>query len=473
MKINAVNNDKHVGFKSIRTDKHTIEKLKNGTTPISENNRINIYTALNNLSTDSTRSNIEFLLGIAENLNYGQNGNSEFKKILDEDGITPSDRENIHWDEILKDTINKAIGNSKETTEDLQAQADKIFSTEKSLTPEQKELLDLRQTLTDKLIENTSEADSETLSQITDIRQNIDYFIASTEIPMNQKKYCLEKFQYLLSEDYNINPQLKDKKLQILDEMLNDMLIKTPKDEVMTTKGVDQLYSGICGAISVCRKAVAYEDKSKYVDIVLNELDDTNEMTVYDVTELGSGKKTTVRKANVDYDSALRKGYRILDASAHIWMQNARTMGDGSFDYMTYVPFSDEDYGIYDDGFWYDNSDNSEDKERDLLRTLIKEKKFVKSALQTRKKIQNTYSKLRNINKQITHYQSFDIQKLNSIFTEIFPQKSEIERIQEIKSLIKFYTDTKANNEANISSKMPDEVKEKILQNYIENKKYY
>ncbi len=103
-----------VAFKSVRTDKNFVGQLKTGEMPIVENNKQNIYAALNNMSTRTDRANIEFLLDVADNLAYGQGGvNSKFKEALDKDGFTPPERENTDWAFMLQDTIKKALSSSK------------------------------------------------------------------------------------------------------------------------------------------------------------------------------------------------------------------------------------------------------------------------------------------------------------------------------------------------------------------------
>ena len=257
-------------FKSIRTDKKTVEQLKTGEKPILENNRQNIYAALNNISSSSDRTSVEFLLDVAKNLAYGQGGsNSEFKKVLDEDGLTPGNRENTDWAKVLDDTVRAAISNSTDNVSDLEAEYNEILNSRKILTPQQKKVIDLRKIFTSLIVGEESLIDSETLTRTARIRKNLDYFVASSEIPISQKQECLEKFIFFMSDDYKITPQLKDKKLQVIDEMLNDMIVKTPQDDVLTIKSVDQRQSGMCAAISICRKAMAYEDKSKYVDLIL------------------------------------------------------------------------------------------------------------------------------------------------------------------------------------------------------------
>jgi hypothetical protein len=304
MRINKAGisfDNRRIAFKSLRTDKNNVGILQNGTKPIGENQKLNILSSLNNLANTSDRANIEFLLGVAQNLNYGQSGNSEFKLELDDRNETPSERENTDWSLLLEETIMQALSNAKEEdVSDLRAEFEKIYSTKKELTPEQRELLALRDTLNSQIVDEKTLEDEESLLRTARIKKNIDYFVASSEISNTQKKECLEKFLYLLSDEYSINPQLENRKLKVVDEMLADMLIKTPEDDVLTTKGVDQRQSGICAAISICRKAVAYEDKSRYMDIVMEELKDSPRMEVFDITELGSGKKILLDKADID-----------------------------------------------------------------------------------------------------------------------------------------------------------------------------
>ncbi len=147
MKINEVGAKKASGFafKSLRTDKHTVAQLVRGEKPIIGNNKRNILSALSSISSAPNESNIDFLLYIADNLAYGQGRNSVFKDILDEEHITPSNRENTDWVQILDDTIKHAIASSDDDSAvDLIDEYKRIFTEKKDLTPEQKELLDLR-----------------------------------------------------------------------------------------------------------------------------------------------------------------------------------------------------------------------------------------------------------------------------------------------------------------------------------------
>ncbi len=471
MKINAaginVNSYKPV-FKSIRTDKLTVKQLKDGEVPILENNKQNIYKALNNLSVQSDRKNIEFLIDIASNLSYGQGSNdSEFSKILDSEGITSSERENTNWSEILNDTILRALDSSVEDVSALETEWKTINENNKKLTPDQEKLLDLRKEFTDKIINDSTLDDAESLAMTTRVRKNLDYFIASSEIPAKQKEECLEKLVYFMSDDYKITPQLKDKKLQAVDEMLNDMIIKTPEDEILTIKEVNQRQTGMCAAISICRKLMAYEDKTRFVELIMDELEDSPSMSVYDITELGSGKKVNIPKTELDYNTALERGYRIIDASAHNWMQNAHASGDGTIQTEHYVPFDEENYGIYDDSSWYLGLDESQTAYKNHLKALIKENELLKSFNMLKKQTENVNQNINGTKKKTYETQKSALGKLNSTFIDVFPEKSASEITQLENDLIDYYTGINNDNEINVGKKLPAEIKEKILLDYI------
>ncbi len=466
--INPVNK---IGFKSIRTDRNAVMQLAQGKKTIIENNKLNIYAALNNISSQPDDDNISLLLYVAENLAYGQGHNSVFKDILDKENITPEQRENTDWLQLLDDTVRRAISQSSEEMRDTFIDEYKrIFGEKKELTPAQSKILELRKELTSKILNAALPEEAENMETVTNIRQNLDYFVASSEIPLDEKHQCLEKLIYFMSSDYKINPQLKDKKLQVLDEVLNDIVVKTPNDKTLKTKDIDQRQSGICAAISISRKAMAHEDKVKFIELITDELQDSPTMSVYDITELGTGKKVNVPKARINYNAALQRGYRIIDASAHNWMQNAHAAGNGTIQTEYYTAFEDDDYGIFDDSSWY-TSDNDEQhpEEKRLLRALIKEKEYIDSFYKTQKIMQQTHDTAASIRKEAFDIAKKSIGKLNSIFTEIFPEKTFAENSLLIKSLFKFYKDRNYENEANIADKLSDSLKTDILVQYISN----
>ena len=87
-----------------------------------------------------------------------------------------------------------------------------------------------------------------------DFERNLDYFIVSSETTLEHKKYVLERLNYFMSDEYEINPQLKDKKSIVIAEMINDMAINVPGNEIPNIKAVDQKQHGMCAAISIVRK---------------------------------------------------------------------------------------------------------------------------------------------------------------------------------------------------------------------------
>ena len=459
-------------FKSVRTDKNAVNTLKNGTKPIGENQRLNILSSINNLANNPDRPNIEFLLGVADNLVYGQNGQSKFRDAIDEDGQTPANRENTDWSKILEDTILQAINVADETEDvsDLHAEYERVFGTKKELTPEQEKVLLLRSMFNSQVADKAVIENEDDILQAARIKKNMDYFVASSEIPISQKKECLDKFIYLLSDAYKINPQLKDKKLQVVDEMLNDMLIKTPEDDVLTIKDVDQRITGICAAISICRKAVAYEDKVQYMNIVMSELDDSKTMEVFDITDLESGKKVAVAKADIDYDSALAKGYRIIDASAHMWMQNAHASGNGTILTESYTAFDDETYNVFDDASWYEGLDVAYSPSKQLLKALIKEREILKSIETRRKSYKQVSDTINSTKDKLIAEQGRVMTSLTQTLSGVFAG-SEIASSSKInalaKNIIKFYKGSSADNEVNVPEKLSSDVKAQIVADFI------
>ncbi len=456
------------GFKSERTDKNTVLQLKSGENPISENNKINIQTALINLSAVPKRENIEFLLDIADNLTFGEFGNAKFKSELDKDGITPQNRENTDWNKLLKDTIERAISLSKDSTDELEIEFKKTFAPKTELTPEQTKILELRKKLTEAVTDKKLLQTQENIEMAAEIRKNLDYFAASSEIPAGQKIECLKKLIFFMSDDYKINPQLEDKKLQVTNEILNDLIIKTPGTKELTIKSVDQRVTGICAAISVCRKAMAYENKTGFIDVIMEELKDSPVMSVYDITELGSGKKVEIPKTDIKYADALNKGYRIIDASAHIWMDNAHAGGDGTIQTEHYIPFDDDTYGIYDDSSWYKGLNDEISEKKILLGALIKEKEYLKSVYSTKSAMTAAQNNIAGIKSAAFIQYKRANGTLNKEISGIFPDKTQREINEIIRKLIDFYTKKSDENEVFISDKMSDAQKQNSVAEFLQ-----
>lgn len=396
----SIFNNKRYAFKGQREDLKNVSVLSNGEMPITPNKKQNILASLNNIAADPTEANLAFLLDTADSLAYGLKKNSSMARLLNEMSRIPEEKENTNWDELLEATIKRGLeSSSSPKKEELNAKYQKVFNENRSLNDNEKQVMDLRLEILDSEELRNSVEDTETLLQTTRIAQNLDYFIASSEISMKQKIECLEKMKYFLSDDYKIEPQIADKKVQVLDEMLNDMLIKTPASPVLTIKEVNQRQTGMCAAISKCRKALAYEDKSNYMDVLMAELDAKPTMEVYDVTKLDEGVKIPIKKTYIDYNDAIRKGYRIIDTAAHQWMHLAGSTGDGSTFYQTYTPFDRENYEIFQDSFWYEDLPGEYKPAQDTLRFLIKEREAINEIEKTKKakvKIDRTIGEEKN-----------------------------------------------------------------------------
>lgn len=453
-------------FRSRRTDINNVLQLKNGSMPILENNKRNILASLNNLSSNPIRSNIEIMLDTADNLSYGEFGSAKFKAELDKDGITSEGRENTSWHELLKNAVKRAIASSDDEISDLNAEYDRIFSGGKELSPEQNRLLNLRKQLNYALSSSALLNTDEDLETAAAALEKLDYFTASSEIPLKQKNECLELLIYFMSSSYNINPALKDKKLQAADEILNDIIIKYPADKIIPAKTADQRNSGICAAISICRKAMAYEDKTRFIELILEELKDSPIMSVYDITELGSGKKIEMPKASVDYAAALKRGYRIIDASAHIWMNNAHFAGAG-VQMENYIPFDTDNWGIYDDSSWYLGLENEMPGEKKLLSAVIKEQEFIKSVYDSRKAAYKASLSIKETENEILKVSRKARRELEKEFLTIFPDKSALWAASLASSLADFYRYKSAGNEVNISDKMPEKMKAGLAADFI------
>lgn len=365
-------------FKGRREDLKNIKSLSENNMPILPNKRQLILSAIDNIGKTADKKDIEMLMGTVETMKYGIQNNSEFAKALNG---TQGEKENTDWDGILQSTIKNAIDASKpEDKEALQARFQKIFGEEKPLTEQEKTMLELRSDiLSSKEMKNVL-GDSEKTLEAARVTQNLDYFIASSEINTDDKIKCLGLMKHFLSDEYEIHPQLKNHKVQAFSEMVNDLIIKRPDEEAYTIKDVSQKQTGMCAAISIARKTITYEDKVRAMEIMMAELDNKPTMEVYDRTELGSGKKVSIEKAHVDFTDGMKKGYRIVDTGTHQWMHAANTVGDGSISIAHYQAFDPENYEIFRDAKWMNDLPQEFKPAQNWLRFLQKEQGAVQNA---------------------------------------------------------------------------------------------
>lgn len=372
-------------FKGRREDLKNIKSLSENNMPILENKKQLILSAIDNVGKTGDKEDIEMLMGTVETMKYGIKNNSEFAKAL---GGTNGEKENTDWDGILQSTVRAAIDTTDgEDKAALEARFQKVFGEEKPLTEQEKNMLQLRSDiLTSKEMTNVLDDPDKTF-EAARIRQNLDYFIGSSEINNDDKEKCLGYMKHFLSDDYEINPQLKDHKVQAFSEMLNDLIIKRPDEEVYTIKDVSQKQTGMCAAISIARKTTTYEDKVRAMEIMMAELDNKPTMKVYDRTQLGTGKMVEITKAPVDFQDGMKKGYRIVDTGTHQWMNAANYVGDGRIEEGHYQAFDAENFEIFRDAHWNNDLQGEGKAPQTWLRYLSKESGAVSKAMKRNESI--------------------------------------------------------------------------------------
>lgn len=359
----------NVSFLGKREDKNTVEQLRQQGGALTLNNQRNISNAINKLAEDSSEDNIKFLMNVAQGLRYGTSFELDDKK------------SNNDWKNKLQQATAKALANSNSPNKaELQKQFQATFVDKKEMSADEKAVLDLRNNLLKTKGLPQAMNDSKN-SVVKNIAKNLDYFVISTEITTKEKKACLEKLNKLMSPEYKINPQLKDKKPQVLGELLNDLVVKTADSDMPTIKTTDQRHHGMCAAISTSRKVMAYEYKDKYVTMVMEELNSKPEMKVYDPTKLGTNAKISVPKTEIDFDYADDKGYRILDASALQWMNIAGNTGRGDVQSTHFSAFDKKYFDTFHDGHYMRDLDDPKLVPHQYqLRALEKAEDFIGSA---------------------------------------------------------------------------------------------
>lgn len=408
MRIYRVNNCN--AFTGIRQDRNTVEQLKKDN-PYDLNlpNQRRISNAIDELSKVPGEDNINFLLDVSQNLRYGTNIDLGKKSYND-------------WRKKLNDAAKKSFKLSdKSVQEKLSQKLTQVINEPKKLTLDEKEILINREALLSKIAPEQLKNASKNTQKI---QRNLNYFIISSEIPTAQKLYILKRLNYFMSDDYKINTQLNDKKTLVLAEILNDIVIDTPESKIPNIKAANQRQHGMCAAISICRKALAYEDKANYVDMIITELDDSPYMQVYDRANLGKQKKVPIPKADIDYNYALKKGYRIIDASAMNWMNAADTAGAFNDVIGAYSSFDKENFGTFADTHIHKDIDSQAEKYQDYYRAAKKAKDALANCKKTIEK-QKYYTSVRagNDTRRI-QLSAKDFGQINSIIKQITPNSS-------------------------------------------------
>jgi hypothetical protein len=366
MKVDKISNSNgDIRFKSQRTLRNTVSQLaKNNRYSLTAPNQRAISNAIKELGKISKPENIRFLLDTAASVTYRTN-------------IKLQDAPANDWKSMLLAAVATAVASLSFVPKYIRDRVNQV-SREENLKSIEKEILALRKDIL-KLVD-LEQIKRETIGTTKDFEKNLDYLIVSSETTLEHKKYVLERLKYFMSDDYSINPQLTDKKSIVIAEMVNDMAINVPGNQVPNIKAVNQKQHGMCAAISIVRKKLAYEDKPNYVDSLLSELDASNGIEVYDRSQLGTGKKTVVEKIPVDFETAMANGYRIIDASTMHWMQIAQMSGGSNLAFNAYTPFDAENFDVNTDAFFNVRfEDPALEKTHIYYQALVKAKDVIES----------------------------------------------------------------------------------------------
>lgn len=385
MKINNIQTSTSSTFKGKRLDKNAVEQLiNNNSYSLNELNQRYISKAIENLSKVNGVKNIQFLLDAAAKNKYTTS-------------IKLQDTPKNDWRGKLLAAASAAIAITPFAESKFAADLNALSKDNCSLNSNEQEILNQREQLLG--VVDLFQINNETGGTIKNFKKNLDYFIISSETTLEHKKYVLERLNYFMSDKYEINPQLKDKKSIAVAEMINDMAISVPGNKVPNIKSINQKQHGMCAAISIVRKKLAYEDKPNYVDSIISELDATDKIRVYDRNHLGSGKKIDVYKVPVNFEAALAKGYRIIDASTTHWMQIGNMSGQNNIAYNIYTPFDQDNFDVKKDSFFNAPlADEELEKTQKYYQALIKAKSVIEDYKAA--KIKRTVSKKAELQKR-------------------------------------------------------------------------
>lgn len=332
MKVNFIL-AKTQAFKGVREDRNTVSQLRNDNDySLTEPNQRRINKAIENLAKQRGEENIRFLLDVGENLKYQTNTNEKNIPVKN------------NWNAKLKGAAEESLAHSNPILKSkYQPEIDRVFASDKPASKPEEDIAAYRESIMKRLKKSEYK---------NNIEKNLDYFVASSETPIEQKKYVLKRLDYFMSPKYKINKQLEDKKDKVLSEMLNDLSLTRDEHGIPNIKAINQKTHGMCAAIAITRKAIAYEDKPNYVDAILSELDNTDNVMIYDRQNLGSKKRVPVKKAYIDFDYAQERGYRIVDASTLQWMNIGGMFGVQNESLHDFNAFDKNNFDAFHDAFF-------------------------------------------------------------------------------------------------------------------------
>ncbi|MFA6989534.1 MAG: hypothetical protein WC197_05640, partial [Candidatus Gastranaerophilaceae bacterium] len=303
----------------------------------------------------------------------------------------------------------------------------KIFTAEQvsNVHPDasdEKQLVDLRNgILNSDLIKKTGKFENEKAA----IKENLDYFVASSELNTKEKVKSLRDLRFFTSDKFKVNDQLKDYKVKILSEILNDAILKKPDQDRLTGKDVCQNAHGACAEISQSRKMVPYTSCSDFVRLVLYEVSASPTMHVHDITDPELTKKKSVPKADIDYEYAMALGYRIIDAASLSWMHIAHDVPGSATPVGSFTPLDREHWGLFNDAHWVPDMPSESKAINNTLKANIKLYSHVKELDETRTKREKAENNLEKIEREIGKDNVYCCKKIENSLTQIAPLASE------------------------------------------------
>ena len=472
-------------FRGQRQDRKAVNQLsEDNQYDLNIPNQRRITTAINNLSEVSGEDNISFLINVSQNLKYGTNIQSDKKAYHD-------------WQGLLLDAARKSVSLSDKNIQDKYTPIiDGLAKKGHDLTAEEREILENKNYILSRI--DTNELSNIKNSNIRNLKRNLEYFIISSEVPLSQKAYIMDRLAYFMSDKYEINSQLEGKKTQAIAEIINDIVVDTPESVIPNTKAVNQCSHGICAAISICRKALAYEDKANFVDLILSELDNKDYMMVYDINKLGSHTKIPIEKTYIDFKYALEKGYRIIDTSSMYWMHIADHAGAANERIGHYSAFDKKNYDTFTDThISADIDDEAYALMNDYYRSLINAKNDIAAVKKQMALAEYKSKEKQNKSKENLSLISHEHAYLRELITKIAPFATEeqvnaiakdiltlevdnLEKAQEINTYTKNYvympkedSETKINKinsflKMALKGKLDDEILSKNIENILD-----
>lgn len=456
-------------FGNSRTDRNLVNSLTGENGAINKPKQRLIGQAIKNLSKDNSSENITFLMDVADNLKYGIKQGSGMADFIEQGSNISSEKlkQNNDWNAMLKASIRTALDNNTDADKaELESKYAKLFpkkeqailesgskaaknywissnnSSEEAAAKDAKNYRDsiLNSEEFNKSTEQLSGKEKKALDlQKDSIKKNIDYFLASSECSTSEKKECLNTLSTFMSPEYKINQQLTGKKVQVLSETLNNLIVKNPNKDVLTSKDTNQLRHGMCVAISATRKALPYEHKLAFVNNLVGTLSDSPTMEVYDATD--TARKITIKKPFIDYKEAISEKhgtpYRIIDAAVFNWMNVGDATGTGEVQTGRYKAFDAEHYGMLQDSHLTLDFPKEKQADQNVYRSTVKIKRLTDSINADNVKRDSTKRDIAELESNLNNTKSSAYSSVTDTIKDLFPNTTDKKETKALNTAIK------------------------------------